>query len=100
MVWLRPRFRGSPRLGAIESLDPIFLVHAQHQRMFGRLQIQTDDIFQFFRELRIVADLEAFQAGRFQPVTVPETMVVLCGVIAAVGGWNDFSLGFMIFVGW
>ena len=48
------------------------LIHAQHQGVFGRVQIQADDIFQFFRELGIVADLEALDAMRFQPVTVPD----------------------------
>jgi hypothetical protein len=54
--------RRQSRLGSIQSLDLAFLVHAQHQSVFGRVQIQADDTFQFFRELGIVADLEAFDA--------------------------------------
>src|SRR5215470_4159120 len=60
-----PTLERQSGLGTIQSLDLTFLVHAQHQSVFGRVQIQADDIFQFFRELRIAADLEALDAMRF-----------------------------------
>src|SRR5215472_13412371 len=68
-----PTLERQSGLGTIQSLDLTFLVHAQHQSVFGRVQIQADDIFQFFRELRIAADLETLDAVRLQPVTVPDT---------------------------
>src|SRR5581483_4236845 len=60
------------RLGAIQSLNLAFLVYAQHQSMFGRVQIQADDVLQFFRELGTVADFEALHPMWFQPVTAPD----------------------------
>lgn len=57
-------------LGTIQGSD--FLVHAQHQNVFGRVQIQAHDVFQFFRELRIVADLETVHPVRFQAETAPD----------------------------
>ena len=35
-------------LSTIQSLDLAFLVHAQHQSVIGRVQIEADDVFQFF----------------------------------------------------
>jgi hypothetical protein len=67
MVWLR-----QARLSTIQGLDLAFLVHAQHQRVFRRIQIQAHDVFQLFRERRIVADLETLDPVRFQAVTVPD----------------------------
>src|SRR5215470_19486391 len=60
-----PTLQWQSGLGTIQGLDLTFLVHAQHQSVFGWVQIQADDIFQFFRELRIAADLEALDAMRF-----------------------------------
>ena len=37
-------------LGTVQRLNLAFLVHAQHQRMFGRIEVQTDDVFQFLGE--------------------------------------------------
>src|SRR5215469_9477469 len=68
-----PTLERQSGLGTIQSLDLTFLVHAQYQSVFGRVQIQANDIFQFFRELRIAADLEALDAMRFQAVAVPDT---------------------------
>jgi hypothetical protein len=49
-------------------LDLALLVHAQHQRMFGRIQVPTDDVFQFLGERGIVADIKRSHAMRLQPV--------------------------------
>jgi len=46
------------RLGAIDGLDLAFLVAAQHQGMFRRIQLQAHDIFQILNKLRIAGDLE------------------------------------------
>jgi hypothetical protein len=59
-------------LGPIQSLNLALLVHAQHQRVFGRIQAQTDNVFQFLGELGIVADLKRFRAMRFQTVGAPD----------------------------
>ena len=57
----------------IQGRDLAFLVHAQHQRMFRRIQIEANDVFQLFCELGIVADPEVLHPGRFQAaVTAPD----------------------------
>lgn len=38
------------RLAALESLDLSFLVHTQNKRVFGRIEIQTDDVAHFLDE--------------------------------------------------
>jgi hypothetical protein len=43
-------FQGQPRLRTVQSLNLALLVHAQHQRVLGRIQVQTDDVFQFLGE--------------------------------------------------
>lgn len=40
--------------------------------MFGRIQIQADDVFQFLCETGVVAQLEGFDTMRLQTVTVPD----------------------------
>jgi hypothetical protein len=50
---------GQAGLGTIQSLDLALLVYAQHKRVLGRIQIETDNILQLGREIRIIADLEA-----------------------------------------
>src|SRR5215471_6694607 len=60
-----PTLERQSGLGTIQSLDLTFLVHAQHQSVFGRVQIQADDIFQFFCKLGVAA--EALDALRFSP---------------------------------
>ena len=59
-------FQWQAGLGPIQSLNLALLVHAQHQRVFRRIQVQTDNIFQLFGERGIVADLKRFHAMRFQ----------------------------------
>src|SRR5260370_37828518 len=58
-------------LGAVKCLYLALLVHAQHQRVFRRIQIQPDDRFQFAGELRTVADSEAGDAMRLETVGLP-----------------------------
>jgi hypothetical protein len=50
-------------LGAVQSLNLALLVHAQHQRVLGRVQVQTDDVLQFLGERWVVADLEVTRKG-------------------------------------
>src|ERR1035441_9041496 len=59
-------------LGTVQSLNLALLVGAQHQRVLRRVEVQTDDVFQFLRERRIVADLEGLHAMRFQSVGPPD----------------------------
>jgi hypothetical protein len=57
-------FQRQAGLGPIQGLNLALLVHAQHQRVFGRIQVQTNDVFQFLGEGGIVADLK--MSGRLK----------------------------------
>ena len=52
------------RLGALQRLDLRLLVHAQHHRMIGRVQVQADDVADFFDEERVGGQLEVALAVR------------------------------------
>ena len=67
-----PALQRQAGLGTIQSLNLALLVGAQHQRVFRRVEIHADDVFQFLGECRIVADLESFHAMRFQSVDTPD----------------------------
>lgn len=57
---------GQHRLRALQRLALALLVHAQHQRVLRRTQVQADDIAQLLDEERIVGQLEALGAMRLQ----------------------------------
>ena len=54
------------RLGALERLALALLVHAQHDCVLGRTQIQPHDIAQLLDEERIGGELEVLGAVRLQ----------------------------------
>jgi hypothetical protein len=62
-----PRPIGQHGLHALERLYLALLVHAQYQRVIRWVQIQADDISDFFNEERIVRELGALGAMRLQP---------------------------------
>ena len=45
------------RLGAVEGLDLGLLVHAQHQRPFGRVEVEPDDVADLVDEQRVFRQL-------------------------------------------
>src|ERR1700691_340654 len=47
-----------PRLGAVERLDLRLLIDPEHQRVLGRIDVETDDILNLGGKLRIVRQLE------------------------------------------
>src|ERR1035438_4319910 len=59
-------------LGAVQSLNLTLLIYGKDQRMFWRIEIQTNNGLQFFGEMRIVADLEALDAVRLQSMRTPD----------------------------
>lgn len=61
-------------LGAIERLNLRFLVHPQHQRAIGRIEIEPDDVGQFGVELRVGAELEFSVRWGLQPMFLPHLM--------------------------
>ena len=46
------------RLRAVQRLDLALLVHAQHQRLVRRVQVQADHVAQLLDELLVAAELE------------------------------------------
>jgi hypothetical protein len=50
------------RRGAVQGLDLGLLVHAQHHRAGGRLQVQPADVGHLGQQLRVGGELERLQA--------------------------------------
>jgi hypothetical protein len=59
---------------AIKRLDSCLLVHAEHGRMRGRVQIQADHIRRLGLEVRVVGDQVAIQPMRLQTVLAPDAL--------------------------
>jgi len=55
---------GQQWLCALQRLDLALLIDAQHQRMIGRIQVQTRDVAHLLEEGRVVGQLEAARAVR------------------------------------
>src|SRR5215510_2843703 len=71
MVPQRPFLRGSP--GWVRSsLDLTLLIDAEHDRVFGRIQIEPDHVGQLFDEARIVGEFEAGDPVRLQLMCSPD----------------------------
>jgi hypothetical protein len=49
-----------------------FLIDTQHDRAFGRRQVEPDDIAHFLDEQRISGELESLDAVRLQTERAPE----------------------------
>ncbi len=56
----------------VERLDLALLVHAQHERPIGRVEIKTDDVAHFVDEQRVGRELEGLGAVRLQTEGVPD----------------------------
>ena len=54
----QPRSHGQDGLGAVEGLDLALLIHAQHGRRFGRVQIEPDDVPDLVDEQRVAESLK------------------------------------------
>ena len=62
------------RLGAVERLDLALFVHAEHDRVLGRVQIQADDIDELLLEARVVGELERLHLVRLQAARGPDPL--------------------------
>ena len=60
------------RLGPFQRLDPALLVHAQHQRLVGRVQVQPHDVAHLLHEVRVGGELEAARQVRLQAEGPPD----------------------------
>src|SRR5215467_11165510 len=59
-------------LGTVQSLNLTLLIDAHHDRVLGWIQIEPNDVFQFLGEALVLADLEAFEKMRLEPMGVPD----------------------------
>ncbi len=78
LVVMRKRLRApllqrQPWLSAVQRLDLAFFVAAKHQRVLGWIQIQTDDVLEFFRKAFVVGNLERLDQVRLEPIGVPNS---------------------------
>src|SRR5271154_4441853 len=59
-------------MGAIQRLNLALLVAAQHQRVLGRVQVQTDDVVELLDETLVVGEFERLDAMRLDAVFTPD----------------------------
>src|SRR5690349_1083154 len=60
------------RLTAIEGLNLGLFVHAQHQCLIGRIEIQAHDVAHLLDEERVPGELESLDPVRLQPKGAPD----------------------------
>ncbi len=66
-------FQRQAGLGAIERLDLTFLIDAQHQRAIRRVQIEADNVFDFFFKQLIIRQFEAARLMWLRPRCGPRS---------------------------
>jgi hypothetical protein len=65
MVSPRPFLQRQTRLCPVQRLNLAFLINRKHDRLLWWVEIQPDNVFQLFDELRIAADFKGFHPVRF-----------------------------------
>jgi hypothetical protein len=68
-----PGRQGQDRLRAIQRLDLALLVHAKHQRLQRRVQVQPDDVAHLVDEQRVRGELISFGAMGLKAERAPDT---------------------------
>jgi len=61
------------RLAACQRLYLGLLVHAQHHRGLGRVEVEPDDVIDLLREQRIIGQLEVLAAMGLQLEGLPDS---------------------------
>ena len=111
VVGQRPRtalLQRQPRLGTVQGLNLTLLVAAEHQRMLGWRQIQSDDVFELLDKLRVARDLEGLDQMRLEPIGAPDPQhaavadpdscrqrarAPVCGALRCALGGQAYDLG-------
>ena len=65
-------FHGQARLSAIQGLNLRFLIHTEDQRFVRGIEIEADDIGEFFDKLLVARKFEGAYAVRLQAVALPD----------------------------
>lgn len=73
------------RLGSIQRLDLTLFIHAQNERLLGRIQVEAHHVLQFFHKLRVSAELERFDQMRLEIVLLPGRLVDVIKTWVAYG---------------
>ena len=68
------RLHRQPRLGAVERLDLALLIDRQNDRMGGRIDVETNNVLELRRELRVGRQLEGANAMRRQSVRFEDAL--------------------------
>src|SRR5260370_2829377 len=74
--------QADPALGPFQSLNAGFFVYAEHQGIFGRMQIESDHIGRLTAELRISAQAPALPALKMQVVLAHHTPDLVLAYLA------------------
>ena len=69
-AWLQRQ----PGLGAVEGLDLGFLVHREHDRMGGRIDIEPNHVLEPLGKLRVARELEGADPVWLQAVRGPDAL--------------------------
>src|SRR5688500_5369759 len=67
------RHEWKPRLCSVQRLDLALLVYREHQGVLRRIEIETNDVFQFLCKLRVPAEFEAPRQMRLEAMLFPDT---------------------------
>jgi len=65
---------GQHRLGAVERLNLALLVDAQHHRVIGRVQVETDNVANLLNEEGVRGEFEMLLPMRLNPERLPDTL--------------------------
>jgi len=63
----------SPWLRPVERLDLALFIGAKNHSMFGRIDVQSNNVFELLIEKRVIAELERFNKMRLEAVRPPDT---------------------------
>src|SRR5260221_13739897 len=62
------------RLSAIQRLDLTLLIHAEHDCLVGRIQVETDDVTDFGDEVRVGAEFERLHPMGLEVMFLPDAL--------------------------
>ncbi len=65
---------GQAGLGAVQSLNLALFIDTKNDGLVGRIEIEADNIGQFFEKLRIARQLERLRPMRFEVVALPDAV--------------------------
>src|ERR1035437_3766640 len=74
------------RLGAIQRLDLALLIHTEHNRLVGWMQVETNDVTDFGDKLRIGAEFERFHPMGLEVMFLPDALHGR-GIARLSNGW-------------